>query len=262
MGMKNKLEALKERLGGLESCAVAFSGGQDSAFLLDVAREVLGNRVMAITLFAPHTAKRHRRGVRGIVETLDVRHRGIDRPLPEEIRYNPEDRCYLCKSAMLDCMLREAASQGISHLLDGTHAGDAPEHRPGMRALEEKGVLSPLRELGITRNDITAFLRDRGREGWIAPSDTCLMTRLPRGCEATPETLTRIEMAEEYLIEQGFEQVRVRSDGIAARIEVAPGQRRRFFSEKRMDAVAHQFKQMGFRHVALDLEGYRSGSMD
>jgi len=258
----NKLEALLERLRGLEPCAVAFSGGQDSAFLLDIAREALGGGVTAFTVFAPYTLKRDIRRANDIIACLGVEHRSIDMPIGEEIRYNPRNRCYLCKDATFELMGREAESRKIRHLLDGTQADDRKALRPGMSALKERGVLSPLREMGFTRGEITELLRERGRESWITPADSCLMTRLPHGFEVTLETLTRIEMAEEYLIEEGMEQVRVRSDGVMARIEVAPGQRRLFMSEERMGKVAKRLKQMGFRYVALDLEGYRSGSMD
>lgn len=260
--MDRKLETLKERLRGLESCAVAFSGGQDSAFLLDVAREVLGSRTAAVSVLAPYTLKRDMRRAHGIIGILGVEHRSVEVPLLEELRYNPEDRCYLCKDALLECMIREKESLHMSHLVDGTHVDDKKEHRPGMRALEERGVLSPLREAGFTRDEITALLHERGRGAWTGPADTCLLTRLPRGCEVTPETLTRIEMAEEFLLDEGFTMVRVRSDGMEARIEVAPGERRRFFHEEMMGRVAARFKKLGFGHVAVDLEGYRSGSMD
>ncbi len=260
--MDKKVEALKQYLQELESCAIALSGGQDSAFLLDMARQILGDGVAAFTVFAPYTIKRDLRKTHGIIKILGVRHQTIDIPLPESLRYNPAERCYLCKNVMVERIAREALSMNITNLLDGTNADDNGDDRPGMRALRERGVLSPLQELGFTKEEIAHHLRERGREAWIGPADSCLLTRLPPGCEATPETLTRIEMAEEYLIEEGFEQVRVRSDGISARIEVARDMRPYFFNEERMDTIAEELKRIGFRYLSLDLEGYRCGSMN
>ncbi len=260
--MPGDLAALKRRLKELGSCVVAFSGGTDSAFLLDCAREVLGDRVSAVTVFAPYTLKRDIRRAGSIAEALRVPHLNVDIPLPDALRYNPRNRCYICKNEMFTLVRKEASRVGAGHVLDGTVADDDEALRPGMKALKEQEILSPLYECGFSKADVIDQLNERGREAWIHSPDSCLLTRLPFGREVIAEELARIEMAEEYLLSGGVDPVRVRSDGTTARIEAGRDCRRLFFSEERMNEIAAQLKKFGFRHVSLDLEGYRSGGVD
>ncbi|MDD5475536.1 MAG: ATP-dependent sacrificial sulfur transferase LarE [Syntrophales bacterium] len=260
--MKDKLKALRNRLGELVPCVIAFSGGQDSTFLLDLARELLGDNVKAVTISAPHTLKRDLLKAGEIAEALRVEHRIVEITMPEGLRFNPEDRCYICKSTFIGSIRRAAEALGIGHVMDGTNADDSEDLRPGIRALRENMVLSPLHECGFTKADIAGQLRARGNENWMRHSDSCLLTRLPHGHEVTPEDLARTEMAEEYLLKEGIEQVRVRNDGLTARIETARDCRKLFFPGNFMDRVAFQLKAFGFRHVTLDLEGYRTGGMN
>ncbi len=258
MQKTRKLESYLEKLG---PCAIAYSGGLDSTFLLFRARQVLGSDVLALTIAAPYTLSRDLKDAELITAELQVEHRVIEMPFLEALRENPSDRCYICKRSAFERMKKEAETCGYGQVLDGTNADDLHDYRPGIRALKELEIASPLAECGITKEDVRKGLSKQGSRMCDKPASTCLMTRMPVGHEVTIEELRRIEKAEEFLIGQGISIVRVRSEGTAARIEAARELRHKFFDEGFMDAVSKEFKQYGYRYVALDLEGYITGNM-
>jgi uncharacterized protein len=260
--LKKKYEELLEYLSGFEGLAVAFSGGVDSAFLLYAAREALGDKVLALTIKSSYIPDWEIKEAKQFTADRGIRHLIIDAAVPEQIRNNPEDRCYLCKTYLF-AMLRDVAVQnGLKHIADGTNADDTRDHRPGMKALKELKVLSPLMEKGFAKQDIRDCSRDVGLETWEKPAYACLLTRMPYGTRVEEAMLRRIEKSETYLIEQGIRAVRVRSHGDLARIETAPRYMDTIFRQGMMKRIAGQLSRYGFKHVTLDLQGYRTGGFD
>ncbi len=260
--MSQKIAHLRDYLKKLGACAVAFSGGQDSAFLLHHASEVLGERLLAVTITAPYTIAGDLEDAERIVRKLQVDHICLDMPLSDELRYNPENRCYLCKRHAFGLIQKTASARGFVHILDGTNADDLSDYRPGIGALRELEIESPLAASGIVKGDIRQWLAGQGDPLSKKAPNSCLMTRMPAGHEVTDEELRRIEKAEAYLTAQGLSSVRVRSDGKTARIEVDRETRRRFSHEDFMDAVSKTLKGYGYRYVSLDLDGYVMGNMN
>ncbi|MGE5153368.1 MAG: ATP-dependent sacrificial sulfur transferase LarE, partial [Bdellovibrio bacteriovorus] len=211
-----------ERLRAIGPAAVAFSGGVDSSLLVALARDAYGDEALALTVAAPQMARWEVAEARELAGALGVRHRVVELPLLPAIRDNPPERCYLCKRALLRELGSVAALVGLTQLLDGTNRDDLGEHRPGLRALKELGVLSPLAECGFTKADVRALARRLGLPNWDKPAYACLLTRLPQGTPVTEETLRRIESAERCLIDLGYPGVRVRTHGDLARIELDP----------------------------------------
>ncbi len=240
--------------------AVAFSGGADSTFLLAAAREALEGRVIALTVVTPYMVRNEIADALATTANLGIRHELIELPMPDSIAENPPDRCYWCKRALYERLTEKAAALGYPIVLDGTNVDDQKDYRPGIRALRELGIETPLLECGIGKDAIRLMSRELGLPTWRKPTNACLLTRLPFGRRFSMQTLQRVEEAERALLDLGFDWVRVRVHGTAARIEVARDQRARLLEHA--EAVTTALKGLGFRHVALDLEGYRLGSMN
>ncbi|MEM3943552.1 MAG: ATP-dependent sacrificial sulfur transferase LarE [Thermofilaceae archaeon] len=263
----NKLERLIEwfkELGG--PVVVAFSGGVDSSLVLKAAAEALGpSQVYAVTVESPLHPASEIRVAREVASRLGVNHvvvRG-DELEDDNVVSNPPNRCYYCKKRIVAKMKEVAARVGAVAIVDGTNAEDLMGHRPGLKALREEGVRSPLLELGFTKSEVRAAARALGLPNWDKPSAACLASRIPYGVRITVDKLSRIERAEELVRAiTGARVVRVRDHGDVARIEVGREERKLLFSEDIMDALARELKSLGWRYVALDLEGYRTGSMD
>jgi uncharacterized protein len=264
MSHDQRLAHLEERLRALGGCLVAYSGGVDSTFLLAVARRVLGERVAAVTV---------RTLFHGSVETEDARRRAgvigaahaiveMDLQAHPEILANPPDRCYLCKRLIFAELRRRADELGLPALVDATNADDLRERRPGVRALRELGVVSPLAAAGLHKADIRALTRLLGVEGASRPSSPCLATRIPYGTPITPERLRRVSGAEYILRTLGFTNTRVRDYGELARIEMQPDELERAAANPLRANIVEPLRDLGYRYVTLDLSGYRSGSMD
>lgn len=255
---------LEESIGALGGCLVAYSGGVDSTLLLAVARRALGERVAAATIRTPFLDRAeiddaHRRAV-----AIGVAHEIIDVDLAgtPEVLANPPDRCYHCKRLVFAALRRRADELGLPALVDATHADDLRERRPGVRALRELGVLSPLAAAGLGKAEIRALSAELGLEGADRPSSPCLATRVPYGEPITPERLRRISGAEHVLRALGFQGTRVRDYGDLARIEVQPADFERAAAWPLRRGIVEPLRDLGYRYVTLDLAGYRSGSMD
>ncbi len=257
-----KYKKLIAFLKDLEHVAVAFSGGVDSTFLLATAIEALHDRVLAITVRAPYIANWEIDEAVVLCNELGIRHMIIDSAIPEEIKYNPAARCYLCKKKIFSTIIDTAGSNGITHVLDGTNSDDPSDHRPGLQALQELGVISPLLKTGITKEEVREFSRQLGLSTWDKPAYACLLTRLPHGVEVKQKDLTRIERAEKFLMDMGYRAIRVRSHGNLARIETDPRFIAEIVTRGNADKVVSAFREFGFEYVTIDLEGYRPGSFN
>lgn len=262
--LHKKQEVLKKILQGYGRVAVAFSGGVDSTCLLAAAHEVLGDQVVALTAravsfpsreTAEATAFCRKHGIEQVF--VDVDQLAID-----GFADNPPNRCYLCKKALFTALLEEAGSRGYSCLAEGTNADDAGDYRPGMVALMELGVKSPLKEAGLSKEEIRALSREMGLPTADKPSFACLATRIAYGEEITADKLERIGRAEQILLDLGMHQVRVRLHGDIARIEVAKEEMDWILQPAVRDRVEQELRKLGFLYVTLDLSGYRTGSMN
>ena len=259
-----KLKLLRERLRGIGSAVVAFSSGVDSTFLLRVAHEELGDRVVAATIRSHTFPKRELDTAAAFCRTEGIRHEIID---SEELNIpgfaeNPPDRCYHCKKALFGKLLAFAKENGFAAVLEGSNMDDDGDYRPGRRAIRELGILSPLHDAGLTKAEIRALSREMGLPTAGKPSFACLASRFPYGERITAAGLERVEKAEQWLLDAGFglTQLRVRSHGDRARIEVPPDAIPRLAA--RAAEIAAAFTACGFSYIALDLQGYRTGSMN
>jgi len=255
---------LLARLGALPSLVVAYSGGVDSAYLAFAASRSLGPSALCVTADSPSYPDRHRQMALGIARDFDLRHEVVrtselDRPA---YRANNPDRCYHCKHELYSTLTRLARDRGIAAIADGSNADDRGDYRPGRRAAREFGVISPLDEAGLTKADIRALSHEAGLPTWDEPASACLSSRVPYFSEVTPDKLRVIEGAEDALRALGFRVVRVRHHGDVARIELSPGEMPRALKPAVADAIDRALRDLGFRYVALDLRGYRLGSLN
>ena len=243
---------------------IAYSGGVDSSLLVDVAGEVLGERVLAVTARGPLFHEFEIERATEMAERAGVRHMIIgacqlDSP---QVRANPPDRCYHCKQVLFQHLLDLAHVQGLRWVAHGEQIDDASAHRPGARAAQEMGIRAPLAEAGLGKQDVRELSRERGLPTWDDPAMACLATRVPYGEELTEERLSRIAAAEDALREMGFEALRVRDHDGLARIEVPIERVSELTAEPVRGRVSECLRELGFRWVTVDLEGLRSGSMD
>jgi uncharacterized protein len=262
MAPEDKIERLKKIIASRHSMLIAYSGGVDSALLGVITREILGKNSRCILLDSPVVP---RAAVRDAEET--ARKFGLDLeivPVPvmndERFVKNPSERCYFCKKSSATLLRQRKDELGFSCIADGINVSDTGEHRPGITASTEEGIIHPFIEAGITKDDIRNIARERGCFFWNKPSAACLSSRIPYGEEITTHKLHMIEQAENFLAEQGFLQFRVRLHGNIARIELTSDDIPKIMSIR--NDVVKKLKKIGFSYVALDLEGYRSGSMD
>jgi uncharacterized protein len=263
MTIDEKREKLGELLRGYGKAAVAFSGGVDSSYLCSAAVEELGDNAIAITIVSPMLPKSELDDARKVAELVGIRHLLVESPdIEEEVAVNPKDRCYFCKKREFGSISAAAHKLGIGVVLDGTNTDDEGDYRPGMRAIAELGVASPLREAGLSKEDIRELSRRRGLPTAEKPAFACLASRIPYGERIDSEKLGRVEKAEDYLRGLGLRQFRVRSHGDLARIEVSPEERSKLFSEEKLDAIADAFSSFGFMYSSLDLAGYKRGSLN
>ncbi|MCX5999936.1 MAG: ATP-dependent sacrificial sulfur transferase LarE [Chloroflexi bacterium] len=259
-----KLGRLKELVYSLDSVLVAYSGGCDSTLLLSVCHDVLGANVLAATAVSPTYPAREREAAVKLARAMNVRHILVETREMESDLFtsNPADRCYHCKVELWQRLSEIAREQGLRHLADGSNCDDRNDNRPGMRAGDEAGVRRPLQEASLTKADVRAVSRQLGLPTWNKPSLSCLAARFPYGTPVTREALSRVEAAEALLWGLGLNQVRVRHLGDTARIEVETSEMRLLLDEPNRKTVVTRLQELGYRHVTLDLAGYRSGSLN
>jgi uncharacterized protein len=255
-------QRLLEILRIMDGVAVACSGGLDSSLLLAAARLALGERVLALTVVTPYMASQEIAEAKALTARLGARHRVLELPMPEEIAANPPDRCYRCKRTLFAELQTVAAAEGFAWLADGSNRDDLADYRPGMRALRELGIRSPLLEADLGKAEIRRYARALDLPVWNHPASACLLTRLPHDTAVRPELLRRVEAAEQALRALEFRTVRVRCHDDLARIELDRAEQARLLDERVGGQVVEALIACGFRHVTLDLQGYRMGSFN
>jgi uncharacterized protein len=254
-----KLDSL---LKDLKSLIVAFSGGVDSSFLIYRANKVKNIKLLAVTVRTPYMPAREINEAVDFAKKYNINHKIIDVAFPEIIRHNPSDRCYLCKKILFSKITDFAKEAGYHFIADGTNHDDTGEIRPGLRALKELAVRSPLAEAGLTKKEIRELSMNEGLALWDKPSLACLLTRIPYDTEVTEGMLRLVEDAEDLLFEHGYPGTRVRVYGATARIECMPGYLEKIINDPNRELIVTNLKKIGFRYISLDLEGYRTGSMN
>ncbi len=257
-----KLENLRRLIKEKDSMVIAFSGGVDSSLIAKVAYDELGKNATAVTIDSDTFSKRELMIAKKIAKEIGIDHKvfKLSELDNEEFVKNPVDRCYFCKKEEIAVMKRVAAQLGFKHIAFGVNISDFSEHRPGIKALEEEGFCQPLVEAGIGKNQIAALAKAVGLSNYNLPSTTCLASRIPYGQEITFKKLHQVEEAESFFYSLGYTQSRVRHYGDLARIEVDVNEIENIIKDR--ESIAAKLKEIGFSYITLDLEGYRSGSMD
>jgi uncharacterized protein len=259
-----KEDSLLARLASLPSLLIAVSGGADSAYLAWAAHDVLGDKALSVTAISPSYSAFDRSELEAFLRQTGIRHEFVE---THEL-YNPAyranggDRCYYCKDELFNVLDKLALDYGIAAVAYGVNADDTSDFRPGQRAAAEHRVLAPLLDAGMSKADIRALSKRAGLPTWDRPASACLASRLPYGTEVTPERLRLVEHGEAILRELGFRQFRVRLHDTLARIEIAADEMPRALTNEMGAQIAQRFKTAGFQYVALDLEGYRQGSLN
>ena len=260
----NKYDELKKMLKDFGSVAVAFSSGVDSTFLLYAAKEALGDKAIAVSAKSCSFPERELNEAKAFCEAHKIRHIIFE---SEELdiegfSQNPVNRCYICKHELFEKIIKIAEKDGINAILEGSNLDDNGDYRPGLQAVAELGIKSPLRSIGFTKEDIRALSKYLGLPTWDKQSFACLSSRFVYGEKISKEKLSMVDKAEQMLLDLGFRQVRVRIHGTMARIEVLPDEFSKLISEDIRSKITASFKEFGFTYVTMDLTGYRTGSMN
>lgn len=262
--LQAKLGVLRCILRDLGSVVVAYSGGVDSAFLLKVAVDELGENTLAVTGDSETIPRAELNNSRDLAKSMGVRHLVVatnEMCDPDFVANTPE-RCFHCKKTLFGILSELAVEKGINHVVEGSNFSDLDDYRPGMKAVEQFKVLSPLKDAGLTKDDIRQLSRQLGLSTWDKPAAPCLSSRIPYGSAIATDKLHRIEQAEKYLRDLGFKILRVRDHDDVARIEVPTEDMSRFLNDGTSANITEKLKSLGYRYVAVDLDGFRSGSLN
>jgi len=260
--IEEKVNKLDSILKELKSFVVAFSGGVDSSFLLHRSHSLKIPEMIGITIRTPYIPEIEIDDAIGFAKSHGINHTVIDLPFPEDVRNNPIDRCYICKKTLFSELRAYAENNGYSYVIEGTNADDTGDYRPGLRALRELEIRSPLLEAGLSKNEIRELLHLEALPVWDKPALACLLTRIPYDTTITDRMLRMIEQAEYLLFEKGYPGSRVRIHGDLARIECPPAFFEKIIRNPDKELIISNLKKIGFRFISLDLEGYRTGSLN
>ena len=262
--LTEKLEQLQALFGEMEQAIIAYSGGVDSTLVAKIAYDVLGSSALAVTAVSPSLLPEELEDAKIQAATIGIAHQIVQTHEMENPNYtsNPVNRCYFCKSELHDTLKPLATKLGYPYVVDGVNADDLQDYRPGIQAAKERGARSPLAELSITKAEVRQLSEQLGLSWWNKPAQPCLSSRFPYGEEITVAKLQRVGRAEIYLRKLGLDNLRVRSEGETARIELPPEQIKEFVLMTDLPSVVSAFQEFGFIYVTLDLEGYRSGKLN
>ncbi len=255
-------EELVTYIKELEHVAVAFSGGVDSTFLAYAAKDALGDKAIAITIKSPYIPDWEIIEAKELAQQIGIKHIVLEATIDESINNNPANRCYLCKTVVFTKILEEAKAHGAKVVIDGSNFDDTKDYRPGLVALKELSISSPLMACEWTKDMIRAKSKEVNLATHDKPAYACLLTRIPYDTEITEEELVRIEKSEVYMMSKGFRAVRVRSHGDLARIEIAREKRKDLFDEDLLDDISEALKSFGYRYVSIEASGYSMGSFN
>jgi pyridinium-3,5-biscarboxylic acid mononucleotide sulfurtransferase len=259
-----KLAQLKLLFGEMEQALIAYSGGIDSTLVAKIAYDVLGDRALAVTAVSPSLLPEELEDAKIQAATIGIAHKIVQTHEMDNPNYtsNPVNRCYFCKSELHDTLKPLALQLGYPYVVDGVNADDLHDYRPGIQAAKERGARSPLAEIGVTKAEVRQLAQQLGLPWWNKPAQPCLSSRFPYGEEITVAKLQRVGRAEIYLQNLGWQNLRVRSQGDTARIELLPADIKNFVLTTDLQAVVSKLQELGFMYVTLDLEGYRSGKLN
>ncbi|WP_088242320.1 ATP-dependent sacrificial sulfur transferase LarE [Calothrix rhizosoleniae] len=264
MIVTEKLERLKALFAEMQQALIAYSGGVDSTLVAKIAYDVLGDRALAVTAVSPSLLPEELSDAKNQAAIIGIRHQVVETQEMENPNYtsNPVNRCYFCKSELHDTLKPLGISLGYPYVIDGVNADDLHDYRPGIQAAKERGARSPLAEVGVTKAEVRQLSQTLGLPWWDKPAQPCLSSRFPYGEEITVNKLQRVGRAEIYLRKLGWQNLRVRSEGDTARIELPPEKITDFVLTTDLPTVVKVFQEFGFIYVTLDLEGYRSGKLN
>jgi len=264
MSLKDKRLNLESRIFKLESAVVAFSGGIDSTLVLAVANKVIGKRILAVTAKSDSVPERELQAAQELTQTLNIKHKVVKTQEMSSPNYlkNPANRCYYCKSELYTKLATVASQYKITNIINGINLDDLGDHRPGITAAKEAGIISPLVESQFNKQDVRSLAREMGLSNWEKPALACLSSRIPYGQPVTSKKLSMIDEAEEIFLAEGFREVRVRHYGDMASIELLKTEIPSLMKNGLYEKTIDRLKKIGFQKITIDPEGYRSGSLN